>query len=101
MDINITNDEGRVVVGLSGRLDNNTAPLLQDAFTEMGEDVYKTDITMDFSALDYVSSAGLRVLLFLQKKTLAAKGSLQVKNLCPTVLEVFEMTGFSAVLDII
>ncbi|MDK2961359.1 MAG: hypothetical protein PWP20_485 [Eubacteriaceae bacterium] len=50
--------------------------------------------------MDYISSAGLRVILMIQKKVNAAKGGLEVKNVCDTVMEIFDMTGFSDVLTI-
>jgi anti-sigma B factor antagonist/stage II sporulation protein AA (anti-sigma F factor antagonist) len=97
VEINIKNGERGVVAELSGRLDANSSPQLQKAFDEMGEDAYKLEVLLDFSAVDYVSSAGLRVLLILQKKILAARGSMTVENLRGTVREVFDMTGFSAI----
>jgi anti-anti-sigma factor len=67
----------------------------------MSEDLFKKSLALDFAAVDYISSAGLRVLLILQKKIHAAGGSLSVRNLNGTVREVFDMTGFSAILKII
>jgi anti-anti-sigma factor len=100
VEINIKNIGGGVVAELSGRLDAVTSPSLQKAFDEMSGDSYKSDVVLDFSAVDYISSAGLRVLLILQKKIRASQGSLNIKNLNGAVREVFDMTGFSAVFDI-
>jgi anti-anti-sigma factor len=102
MEINIKNDgAGNIVAELSGRLDANSSPQLQQVFDEMGESLQKADVTLEFSALDYVSSAGLRVLLIIQKKVLAAQGSLTIRNINNLVREVFDMTGFSNILKIV
>ncbi|MDR2175074.1 MAG: STAS domain-containing protein [Synergistaceae bacterium] len=100
VEISIKNDESGVVVELCGRLDADGAPLLQKAFDEMGEGLYGADAAVDFSAVDYISSSGLRVLLVLQKKVHAARGSLNVRNLNGAVREVFDMTGFSAIFKV-
>ena len=55
---------------------------------------------LDFDKLDFVSSAGLRVLLLIQKKSKALSGSLVIKNVKPEIQEVFDMTGFSDILNI-
>jgi anti-anti-sigma factor len=102
MEINIKKDDsGVVVAGLSGRLDANSAPSLQTAFSGIGEGSDKPNVVLDFSEVDYVSSAGLRELLILQKKMLAAQGSLTLKHLNDMVREVFDMTGFSNILKIV
>jgi anti-anti-sigma factor len=102
VEIDIRNDDGgAIAVGISGRLDANSSPSLQQAFDEMGESLQKTNLTLDLSELEYISSAGLRVLLILQKKMAAAQGSLTVKNIQGPVREVLDMTGFSALLKIV
>lgn len=102
MEIDVKNDDtGAIVVGLSGRIDANSSPSLQQAFDEMGGSLQKANLTLDFSAIDYVSSAGLRVLLMLQKKMLAAQGSLTIRNIQGSVREVFDMTGFSTIFKIV
>jgi anti-anti-sigma factor len=100
VEINIQNIGGGIIVKLSGRLDTNTSPSLQKAFDEMSEGAYKSNVVLDFSGLDYISSAGLRALLMLQKNILAAQGSLNIKNPNLAVREVFNMTGLSAVFNI-
>jgi anti-anti-sigma factor len=92
--------DGETIVELSGRLDANSSPLLQHSFDAMSEDLFKANIALDFSAVDYISSAGLRVLLIIQKKIMAAGGSFFVRNPNGAVREVFDMTGFSAILKI-
>jgi anti-anti-sigma factor len=102
VDIDIKNDDGgAIVAGLSGRLDAGSAPSLQKAFSEMEKDAGKPDVVLDFAGVDYVSSAGLRELLILQKKILAAQGSLTIRNISGLVREVFDMTGFSTILKIV
>ncbi|MCQ2451490.1 MAG: STAS domain-containing protein [Clostridia bacterium] len=84
-------------VALDGRLDTSTAPSLE-AF--LGEELGDaTELIFDLAKLEYISSAGLRVLLSAQK-TMNAKGSMIVRNCNETVMEVFEITGFSDILTI-
>lgn len=87
-----------VSLSLSGRLDTITSPKLQDELTDVLTSY--NEVELDFSNIDYVSSAGLRVLLFGQKKTKASGKSMKVKNITPEVMEVFEVTGFSEILTI-
>lgn len=83
------------VVAISGRLDTTTAPQLEEFIME---NVSKMkSLTLDCEGLEYVSSAGLRILLAAQKKM---KGAMQLKNVCEIVMEVFEMTGFADILVI-
>ncbi|HAZ05529.1 MAG TPA: anti-sigma factor antagonist [Acetobacterium sp.] len=92
--------EGEIfVVELEGRMDTNTSPEFQK---EM-ETYYSKEgfqMILDFDQLDFVSSAGLRVLLLIQKKSKALNGSLVIKNVKPEIQEVFDMTGFSDILTI-
>lgn len=82
---------------LEGRLDTVTAPDLEKELGQSLEGV--TDLTLDFSRLDYISSAGLRVLLSAHK-TMSAKGSMKVTHVSEIVREVFEVTGFADILTI-
>lgn len=84
----------------NGRLDIQTAPEFQDELDEIiGEE--KTNLVLDLKEVDYVSSAGLRAILYIQKKLDTIEGSTMiVKNVCPDVMEVFEMTGFTEFLKI-
>ena len=89
--------DGRVCYALEGRLDTTTAPELEEALKQgLGG---ATGLTMDFSKLDYISSAGLRVLLSAHK-AMSDKGGMKVTNVNDMVREVFEVTGFSDILDI-
>ncbi len=84
---------------LEGRLDTTSAPAAQDAFLKVAEEYAK--ISLNFSSLDYVSSAGLRALLMLQKQVNRTGGSLSLTNVSSAIMEVFEMTGFSGILNIV
>ena len=84
---------------LEGRLDTTSAPAAQDVFMKAAGEYSK--IALNFSTLDYVSSAGLRALLALQKQVNRTGGSLTLTNVSPVVMEVFEMTGFSGILQIV
>lgn len=85
---------GALTLVLTGRLDTTTAPRL-DAALEVLDGV--SALTLDFSALEYLSSAGLRVLLSAHKRM---KGRMTVRNVNETIREVFEVTGFLDVLHI-
>ena len=84
-------------IALSGRLDTMTAPELE---TEIRQSLDGVDtLALDFADLEYISSAGLRVLLSAHK-AMSAKGGLKIRNVSEIVQEVFEVTGFSDILDI-
>ncbi|MGN0554097.1 MAG: STAS domain-containing protein [Oscillospiraceae bacterium] len=95
----ITNErnDDQLNITVEGRLDTTTSPQLE-AFLSENTDGVK-DIVMDMEMLEYISSAGLRVLLAAHKKMNKA-GSLTLKNVCDEVMEVFEMTGFADILTI-
>ena len=84
---------------LEGRMDTTSAPSAQEVFLKVAGEYAK--ITLNFASLDYVSSAGLRVLLTLQKQVNRTGGTLTLTNVSPAVMEVFEMTGFSGILQIV
>ena len=84
-------------IALTGRLDTMTAPELE---AELNKDLGGADsLTLDFGKLDYISSAGLRVLLTAHK-AMAAKGGMKICNVNEVVQEVFEVTGFADILTI-
>ena len=84
-------------VALEGRLDTITAPELETELKASLDGVSK--LTLDFSKLEYISSAGLRVLLSTQKR-MNAQGSMTVTNVNATIMEIFEVTGFNDILTI-
>ena len=84
-------------IALEGRLDTMTAPELE---AELNQSMGNADsLTLDFSKLEYISSAGLRVLLSAHK-AMSAKGGMKVTNVNEIVQEVFEVTGFADILNI-
>lgn len=85
-----------LTITIDGRLDTNTAPELEKE-VETLEGVQ--NLILDFKNLDYISSAGLRIVLALQK-TMNNKGSMTIKNVKDEIKEIFEMTGFSDILTI-
>ena len=98
MTINKNRDGSALKLSLEGRLDTTTAPQLEEALKE-GMDGVET-LTLDMAALEYVSSAGLRVLLSAQKRMNAVKGSMVLHNVCEDIKEVFDITGFCDILTI-
>ena len=86
-----------LLIALEGRLDTMTAPNLEETLKDALEGV--EELTFDFEKLDYISSAGLRVLLAAQK-TMLRQGSMKVKNANEIIMEIFEVTGFSDILTI-
>ena len=97
MTITNTKDGGILTVAVSGRLDTSTAPQLDSLLKEALQGI--TELVMDFAGLEYISSAGLRVLLSAQK-VMNRQGSMKVINAADMVKEVFDVTGFSDVLTI-
>lgn len=97
MTIEIKRNAEETAIELVGRLDTTTAPALDKT---INEDIGDTkNLILDLKGLEYISSAGLRVLLAAQKK-LQKIGSMKVINVCEAVMEVFEMTGFADILVI-
>lgn len=94
----LKNREGtQLTVALEGRLDTLSAPVLE---TELNAEIKEiTTLIFDLSGLDYLSSAGLRVLLTAQK-TMNRQGTMAVRNVKPNVMEIFEITGFIDLLNI-
>ena len=97
MTIQQIKNENALTVALEGRLDTMTAPELEAALKTALEGV--EDLTFDFEKLDYISSAGLRVLLAAQK-TMNNQGTMKVLHANEIVMEIFEVTGFSDILTI-
>ncbi len=87
-----------LVVSLKGRLDTNTAPELEARLNE--EEINEALVVLDFTDLEYISSAGLRVLLSLKKKLASLKKELEIHNINDVVKEVFNVTGFINILTV-
>ena len=98
MEIKKTVDGTKLNFALSGRLDTTTAPVFEKELKEALNGI--DDLALDFSELDYISSAGLRVLLSAQKIMNATKGTMKVVGANDIVKEIFEVTGFSDILTI-
>ena len=86
-----------MTIALSGRLDTVTAPELELEISNALAGI--TELILDLEKLDYISSAGLRVLLSTQK-TMNERGIMTVKNVNSTIMEIFEVTGFTDILTI-
>ena len=97
MTIEIKKNNQELTIEITGRLDTTTAPALEKTINENLDGV-KT-LILDLKSLEYLSSAGLRVLLSAQKK-MQQFGTMKVTNVCELVMEVFEMTGFADILTI-
>ena len=97
MTIEIKKNQEETVIEIVGRLDTITAPALDKT---INDDIGDTkNLVLDVKGMEYISSAGLRVLLGAQKK-MQKVGSMKVINVCEEVMEVFEMTGFADILVI-
>ena len=97
MTIEIKKNEAETIIEIVGRLDTITAPALDKT---INEDIGDTkNLVLDVKGMEYISSAGLRVLLSAQKK-MQKIGSMKVTGVCEEVMEVFEMTGFADILVI-
>ena len=97
LNINKTIENGKAVFALEGRLDTVTAPELEKELKASLENV--SVLTLDFDKLEYISSAGLRVLLAAQKQ-MAKQGKMKVVHVSESIMEIFEVTGFSDILTI-
>jgi anti-sigma B factor antagonist len=97
MTIEIKKRAKETVIEVTGRLDTITAPVLEKTVGENMTNI-KT-LILDLKGLEYISSAGLRVLLGAQKK-MQKSGAMKLRNVCEEVMEVLEMTGFADILTI-
>lgn len=97
LNIEKTTNASELTVALAGRLDTTTAPELEKELKTSLDGV--TALIIDMAALDYISSAGLRVLLSAQK-TMNKQGEMKVVHVNETIMEIFEVTGFSDILTI-
>ncbi|MCR4821559.1 MAG: STAS domain-containing protein [Treponema sp.] len=97
MTVEKAQNNGAVTLKVSGRLDTMTSPDLEKEILALGED--SKSLTVDFSGLEYISSAGLRVLLSAHKN-FAKKEGMVIKNVNETILDIFDVTGFKDILTI-
>ena len=97
MTIEIKKNANETVIAITGRLDTITAPVLENTINENIGSIQS--LVLDLSGLEYISSAGLRVILGAQKK-LQRVGSMKLTGVCENVMEILEMTGFADILTI-
>lgn len=97
MTITETKEGTRTLVTIDGRLDTVAAPSLTEKLNELLKDDV-TELIIDMEKCDYVASSGLRVIISAQMSMTKKGGTMIVKNVCDTVMEVFEMTGFTNIL---
>ena len=96
MTINVERDFELVTLEITGRLDTTTAPNLEAVISELSDDT--KELVFDMSELEYISSAGIRVLLGAYKKMKSNQGIMRIEKANDMVREVFEMTGLSEML---
>ena len=99
MEITTSKDNNYTVLNLNGRLDTNTSGSLEDRLEELF-DKNENFIKLDFKELEYLSSAGLRVLLGAQKKINSSEGDMIIKNANSDIKEIFSITGFLDILKV-
>ena len=97
MKINKMTEGEKLTIGIEGRLDTTTSPELSKELETSLDGV--TELVLDLTLLEYISSSGLRVLLSAQK-AMNGKGTMVVKNVSEMVMEVFDITGFTDILTI-
>ena len=97
MTITETRNGEALVIEVGGRLDATTAPELEKTIDGIPADV--KELVIDMEKLEYISSAGLRVLLAAHKK-MSKVGAMRVRNICDEIMEILDMTGFTDILSI-
>ena len=97
MTINVERDFELITLEITGRLDTTTAPNLESVINELSDDT--KELIFDMSGVEYISSAGIRVLLGAYKKINSSQGKFRIEKANDIVAEVFEMTGLSQMLE--
>ena len=97
MTINVERDFELVTLQITGRLDTTTAPNLESVVKELSEET--KELIFDMSGVEYISSAGIRVLFGAYKKMNSDQGKIRIEKANDTVYEVFEMSGLSGLLE--
>lgn len=98
MDIKVAKEQHHLVISLEGRIDSSVAKEFEDTVLKVIED--SANVIFNFSKLDYISSAGLRVILMAAKRLKNTSGTLQLCAMKPHIHDVFEVSGFLTMLDI-
>ncbi|MBQ7146779.1 MAG: STAS domain-containing protein [Lachnospiraceae bacterium] len=99
MEAIITKEEGKALVAIDGRLDTVTSAELKNQLEEAG--LEGMDLELDFARVEYISSAGLRLLVALQKQVMATRNTLVVKNINRVVQEVFKVSGLNKAITVL
>ncbi len=99
MEISKNKSGSKLIISLSGRLNTVSAPMFEEEIKSSVGDGDVTELVLDFSNLEYMSSAGLRILLSTQK-TMNKQGKMTVRNVNNTIMEVLEITGFTKIITI-
>ena len=97
LEVNTHSENGKGTIELIGELDTTSSVEFEKSLDGFLDDL--TDLTIDMKKLDYITSAGLRVLLYIEQ-TMEDQGDMRVINVCEDVMDVFEVSGFSEVLNI-
>ncbi len=97
MKIEKQQENEKMTVKVSGRLDTTTSPELEQELINSIDGI--KELILDFGDLDYISSAGLRVVLAVQK-IMNTQGAMKVVNVSETIMEIFDITGFTEILTI-
>ena len=98
MEVKFNKQSSSLTVVISGNIDTVTAPELDSQLQENLSGI--KDLVLDFAAVDYISSAGLRVILMANQQMEDVDGNMSVKNVNEDVRDVFEMTGFDSLLNL-
>ena len=98
MEVKFNKQDSTLTVAISGNIDTVTAPELDAKIQENLSGI--KDLILDFAAVDYISSAGLRVILMANQQLEDADGTMTIKNANDDVRDVFEMTGFDSLLNL-
>jgi anti-sigma B factor antagonist len=98
MEVKFNKQDSTLTVAISGNIDTVTAPELDTKLQENLSGI--KDLILDFAAVDYISSAGLRVILMANQQLEDADGTMTIKNANDDVRDVFEMTGFDSLLNL-
>ncbi len=97
MNINKVKENTTLTVEIIGRVDTTTAPVLEKELKGSYDGI--TELKFDFAQVEYISSAGLRVLLLAQK-AMSTRGSVKIIHVSSSIMEIFEVTGFTEILEI-
>ena len=100
MEITITEEGSQIIAAFDGRLDTVAAQQIEETITPLLENADKT-IILDCEKMPFISSSGLRIFLKIRKEVAAKGGNMQLRNVCPDVMQVFKMTKLDGLFEII